>query len=169
MIPAIIVGQQKGQRNLVPDEVAGKWGYADDSGNLVIAASFDQAETFSEGLGAIAVRIGPKPGDALIEQLTAPPIDRQFKWGFIDETGRIAVPPQYSGAGNFSEGMARVQIGEAFDGKWGYINASGEMVIEPQFYHAEDFKNGRAIVWKGKVESRFKRKHASVVEIRFKG
>lgn len=166
MIP--MVAQQNGQRALVPVQVGEKWGYADNSGRIAIAPSFDEAERFSEGLAAVGVRSGPKPGDQLIDKLLAPPNERLFKWGFIDESGQIAVAPQYANSGSFSEGLARVKVGEDFTGKWGYINSKGEMLIEPQFYYSEDFKNGRAAVWIGKAKVVWGRKHVTVIESKFR-
>jgi hypothetical protein len=164
-----MVAQQNGQRTLVPVQVGEKWGYADNTGRILIAPSFDEAQRFSEGLAAVAIRIGPKPGDQLVDQLLAPPNEQQFKWGFINESGQLAVTPQYANVGSFSEGLARVKVGEGFIGKWGYINSKGEVLIEPQYYYAEEFKNGRAAVWIGKAKAVWGRKHVSVIEIKFHG
>ncbi|HAA30777.1 MAG TPA: hypothetical protein DCE56_27640, partial [Cyanobacteria bacterium UBA8553] len=56
---------------------------------------------------------------------------RKF-WGFIDLSGRLAIPLKYDSAGGFSECLADVKIGS----KWGFINTSGQMVIQPQFIDA---------------------------------
>jgi hypothetical protein len=169
MIPVIMFSRPMGQRHLVPVQVGEKWGYADNTGNLVIAPSFDEAESFSEGLAAIALRIGPKPADEQPESPLGLLVHNKFKWGFIDEKGQIVVPPQYASVGVFAEGLARVRVGEGFGAKWGYINTTGQMVIMLQFYHAEDFKDGRAAAWRGKVKQKWGRKHASVIELEFHG
>ena len=66
------------------------------------------------------------------------------KWGFIDKTGKLVIPPQFEKAGGFSEGLAPVQRGE----KWGFIDRTGKMVIEPQFGwpSQEPFTEGLAAV-----------------------
>ncbi|PSO65063.1 MAG: hypothetical protein BRC36_04695 [Cyanobacteria bacterium QH_2_48_84] len=49
--------------------------------------------------------------------------------GYIDKTGEIVINRQFDYAGEFSEGLAMVKVGD----KWGYIDKTGEMVINPQF------------------------------------
>ena len=48
-------------------------------------------------------------------------------------------------AGDFSEGLAPVEIG----GFVGYINRKGDTVIEARFTYAEGFRDGRALVMDG--------------------
>ena len=48
-------------------------------------------------------------------------VDKDGKWGFIDETGQIVIEPVYEGVAPFSEGLAAVRL----DGKFGYINKAG--------------------------------------------
>ena len=57
------------------------------------------------------------------------------KWGYINQRGEVVIKPQFGDVGDFSEGLAVVQIGD----KWGYINQAGEIVIKPQFGDAGSF------------------------------
>jgi hypothetical protein len=57
------------------------------------------------------------------------PLFRYGEWGYIDESGKYAIQPQFEFAQPFSEGLALVRVG----GKWGYINEKGLFVITPQF------------------------------------
>ncbi|MFN7853799.1 MAG: WG repeat-containing protein [Dolichospermum sp.] len=70
------------------------------------------------------------------------PIKIGDKYGYIDQTGRVVIQPQFEEADNFSEGIASVMIDE----KWGYIGKSGQFVIPPQFDCAWDFSEGLAMV-----------------------
>jgi len=70
-------------------------------------------------------------------------------WGFIDPTGKMVIPPQFSMVlaslkGSFSEGLAAVQPKE--NGLWGFIDPTGKMVIPPQFNDASYFSGGLAPV-----------------------
>jgi hypothetical protein len=84
------------------------------------------------------------------------------KWGFIDKTGQMVIPPHFDGGADdalasladgprFSEGLAAVLI----DGKLGFIDKSGQMVIQPQFAKPSLFDKpcyfvgGLALVWAG--------------------
>jgi len=147
--------------------LGGKWGYIDKMSNIVILPIFDYIEHFSEERAI--VEIGSKYG--LIDKTGKYVIEPKFdfiwdplegislvesgdKWGYIEtKSGRVIVEQKYDGAGNFSEGLARVCIGckrtDAFDfegGKWGYIDKMGKMVIEMNYDDASDFSEGLARV-----------------------
>ncbi len=68
------------------------------------------------------------------------------KWGYMERTGRVVIPPQFDDEGDFFGGFAKV----AADGHWGYINEAGRFVIPRQFEHAGDFKEGLAPVQSGR-------------------
>jgi hypothetical protein len=65
--------------------------------------------------------------------------------GYIDHSGRIAIPMKYTCASDFSESMSAVQVGE----KWGYVDTHGKLVIPAQYDHASPFSEGLALVEKG--------------------
>ena len=76
----------------------GKSGSIDKSGKVVIEPSyqkkgksrqFNRIYPFSEGLAQV---------------------EKNDKYGFIDKSGKVVIEPQFDGAGNFSEGFARVAI-----------------------------------------------------------
>lgn len=93
------------------------------------------------------------------------PAVKDGKYGFIDLTGSFVIPPIFTAARHFSEGMAAVSIGgRAFiessthegDGavqyissekdKWGYIDRTGDIKISPQFGAADAFSEALALV-----------------------
>lgn len=67
---------------------------------------------------------------------------RRFKagnrWGFVDESGKPIIKPQFDFARNFSEGLAAVKQGDL----WGYIDRTGKFIIPPQFLDAKTFTQG---------------------------
>ena len=69
--------------------------------------------------------------------------DESGKYGFIDTTGKVAVPFQYHWVSNFSEGLAAV---EDESGKWGYIDTTGKTVIPFQNHYMYRFSDGMAWV-----------------------
>lgn len=95
-----------------------KYGFANEQGKIVIAAIFDEAYNFQNGL-------------ALVKQ--------NGKYGYLDPTGRTIVAPIYDDAWGFNNDMAKVSVG----GKIGFINKQGELVIKPTFDDSKDwFESG---------------------------
>ena len=120
---------------LFPVHKAGKGGFINKSGEVVIPLHFDTVGEFSDGL-ARAECAG--------------------KWGFINSSGEWVVRPRFSWAQDFSEGLARVQVdGEAltYNSRWAFIDKSGAVVIQPfveelpsSVSEGDDFHDGLAVV-----------------------
>jgi len=113
----------------------GQWGFIDETGKYVIEAKFVMVKPFSEGLAAVVFKQTENAYHTV---------------GYIDHSGRVVIPPQFSGDGGvgergFSEGLAAVKVYKDRD-RWGYIDKSGKFVIEPQFAAAGPFSEGRAMV-----------------------
>ena len=128
------------KEGLAQVKIDGKMGYIDKSGTMVIEPRFedDQFQSdpdekpvfigeFVEGLAAVRHALG-------LEQVAG--------WGFIDTTGRFVIPPVYTDAFMFSEGLARVMD----EGQWGYVDPSGELVIAAKYSEASEFEEGLALV-----------------------
>lgn len=73
---------------------------------------------------------------------------KNYKKGFIDNTGKIIIKPKFDEAGlisqGFSDGLARVAIGK----KICYINRKGKtkFFLDPKFHSAAKFSEGLAAV-----------------------
>jgi len=139
------------------------WGYISSDGNYVINPQYKRATVFSDGLAWVVTGEGHPTAidragkvifsladaqevrlfqDGLAAYSTVVDEGREY-WGFVNKKGEVAIPPQFSGVGNFSSGMGSVRDTL---GRWGYIDKSGELVIEYQFDYAYDFDNDRAVV-----------------------
>jgi len=107
------------------------FGYINKQGELIGGYQWETHGRFWDGLGAVR---------------------KNEKWGYIDKTGKIAIPLQYLEVYDFHEGIAAVKPegSETF----GFINKKGEMIIPPQFSNLFYFgkqkiagvKNGKTIV-----------------------
>ena len=73
----------------------GTWGYMDCNGNVIIAAQYDGAMKFSEGIAAVK---------------------RDDKWGFINKEGNVVVSCEYDEVdSSFKDGIGKlVRNGEIF-------------------------------------------------------
>lgn len=70
-------------------------------------------------------------------------ISKRNKWGYIDNTGKVVIKPEFKYAGDFVEGLAPVKFR---NNKWGYIDETGKTVIEGKYLSATTFSEGFAIV-----------------------
>jgi hypothetical protein len=102
------------------------------------------------------------PGSALTNRATAFTNDSTFEnwiisYGFIDQSGAIAIPPNtnwlpnlHLEARHFVEGLEPMQMrwtpGMTNGFKWGYVDGKGKFAIEPQFSYAQPFSEGLAAV-----------------------
>jgi hypothetical protein len=138
---------------LYPVLVKGKTGFINNAGKLVIPAQFDpgifwiggsdgKAATFSDGMARIMLKFGNSP-------TTSYPI---YRYGYIDATGKVSIPPQYEEAEDFSEGLAAVKVSTWREGyrttkdRYGYIDKTGQMVLPAKYYSAGSFSEGLANV-----------------------
>ena len=113
--------EKAARKELVLVSLNGKYGFADENGNIVITLKYDYAKDFSVGLALVKLN---------------------GKWGYIDKNGNEVTSLKYDYAKDFSEGLARVKL----NGKWGYIDKSGNEVIPLKYDFAEDFSEGLAHV-----------------------
>ena len=68
--------------------------------------------------------------------------DEHGKFGYIDETGRVVIKPQFDHGYPFTEGLAAVSTGK----KWGFIDATGKVIVPLQYFAAALFSDGVAAV-----------------------
>ncbi|WP_294673710.1 WG repeat-containing protein [uncultured Fluviicola sp.] len=65
------------------------------------------------------------------------------KFGYIDQTGKVIIPPVFLNAGEFSDGLAAVRV----NGRYGYIDIQGKFIIPAAFDYADAFNFGFASVY----------------------
>jgi tetratricopeptide (TPR) repeat protein len=79
-------------------------------------------------------------------------VKKDRKFGYLDNTGQLAIPLQYDSAGKFSEGLAPVTVGAKWrgdvllGGKDGYIDTTGKLVLPAEYDIAREFSEGLAAV-----------------------
>ena len=90
-------------------------------------ARYDYKDYYADGMARVE-RYDSKIGDN--------------KYGFVDRTNVLVIPPKFDYASWFSEGLAAV----ALNGKYGFINQTGTWIIPPQYDDADWFSEGLAAV-----------------------
>jgi len=88
---------------LHPVKLGSQWGYVDPEGRFRYGPAADTAELYSEGraLVAVAVRHGISsfPNGLSFRS-------KEYRYGWIDESGRVLIPTEFTLGGPFSEGLA---------------------------------------------------------------
>ena len=87
----------------------GKFGFIDSSGNVVIAAKFENALDFSEDLAAVRI---------------------DGRYGFVNLNGDVVVDPVYDYATEYKEGLALVYV----DGKPFFIDKTGTVAFSVSYH-----------------------------------
>ena len=119
-----LFGSKKDENNLFDDDRLvfcedGKYGYIDSSGKIVIEASFDSADDFSNGLASV---------------------ESDGKWGYIDTEGKVIIDYQFDSAGTFSKyGFAVV----CSEDKNGVINTKGDFILDMDYDRAYQVAENR--------------------------
>lgn len=151
-----------------PHDANFKYGFIDESGEIVVDLKYDEVEQFSEGLAAVRInntwgyidrngqtaisfRFAHASGFhcglarvcAFKDSAANVSTTSKYECGFVDKTGKIVIKARDLAFSDFAEGLA---VARAADGKFGYIDTEGQMVIPPTFYSAGNFSEGLAEV-----------------------
>jgi hypothetical protein len=144
-------------------EVRGRTSYIDKTGKAVIEnPRFERASSFKDGMAFVQIENSKglsyidKTGRIVIEPLSTYEephlfseglvpaiIGERREFGYVNKKGETVIRPQFKEAGDFSDGLAAVQIQE---GTFGYIDKAGKFVIPPRFDGAKKFSEGFAPV-----------------------
>ena len=147
-------------------EINNKYGFIDKTGRMVIEPQYDFALAFTEGVSPVSIddyfQIIDKNGAVVTELddsftdiecfsngLAAAEValsEDEWKYGFIDRTGKVVVKPQFDFAYAFEDGRALVTLTDG--GKSGFIDTTGQFILKPQYDEAEPFADDLAPVKK---------------------
>jgi hypothetical protein len=160
------IGSYKQGRVIYADDVEGKYsyGYLDLLGREVISAKFQNAYEFQNGKAIVGLsenkvaQIGLNGqilntynyafvGDQGEGLLPFKNVDSQL-YGYIDESGKVVIKPQFTNALSFSGGVAVVNAGENYTNKYGLIDKSGNYLIKPLYNTINLLGEERAAVGK---------------------
>ena len=136
----------EGRRAFV--DVAGKWGYLNESEEIVIEPQWSNVSDFYEGRAVVQVDNYYGVIDEVGQTIVPTEYDdlswdgsqyvygeKEFYWGVIDRMGAEVVAFEWDWIGEFSQGLLLVQR----DGKFGYLNSKGELALDIQYDDATSF------------------------------
>jgi hypothetical protein len=90
-------------------------------------------------------------------------IQKDGKYGFIDERGRLRIANRYEDVQKFSNGLAAVKI----RGKWGFVDEHEALAIQPVYDHVSPFQNGYAVVRQSNLSGVIDRSGKIVLPLRY--
>ena len=134
----------------------GAWRYIDKSGQFISDLKFDKAMDFRDGMAAFQIfwKCGLKDSAGrIVLPAEYDKFDTKFiagmakvksrgRWGFINDFGKLVLPPVYEEVRDFVQGRAAVKAGT----KWAFVDTSGKFTVKPQFGRVLDFSEGLAAV-----------------------
>ncbi len=126
----------------------GKWGFINPDGIFIIKPQYDFCSGFKEGLSKVVITEGNtrktgfinKEGETFFRSFLngnagnfsegLAVFEKDGLYGYIDTNGNICINPQYTYAGEFSEGLAVVVDENCM---YGYIDRNGQVKIQAQY------------------------------------
>jgi len=106
--------------------MAGKWGYIDASGKVIVEPCYGTVRYVNDGVAWVNAG-GSKQYMVM---------HAGGKWGIIDARGTVLVEPRFRlwNLNDFSCGVAWVQavVNDARKASWGIVNAAGEYILPPE-------------------------------------
>ena len=103
----------------------GKWGYINNSGDVIVQPKYDSCEVFKYGYGRVK-----KAG----------------KWGIVDKSGTEIIEPKYE---NILPGENGLFI--FFDKYWGVMDKTGKILIQQTYLTMNPYEKDRAMARQGKI------------------
>ncbi|MCI8478247.1 MAG: WG repeat-containing protein, partial [Oscillospiraceae bacterium] len=97
----------------------GKWGFINQSGQLVVPTIYDSAMPFSEGLACVS---------------------QGSKGGYIDKSGNVVIPLVYDSADSFYGGVAVVGTGTYPNHKEGIIDKTGRLIVPIEYDYIYNYE-----------------------------
>ncbi|MEH7255541.1 WG repeat-containing protein [Neobacillus niacini] len=121
------------------------YGYLNRRGNIVIPLSYELASDFKDGIAIVK----NKEGSYALIDLTGKIVNsyhyemvddyregmlsfrksNQEKWGYMDESGKMVIEPQFTETQSFIEGKAIVNV----ENNYGLIDKQGKFIIKPKY------------------------------------
>lgn len=124
---------------IIPIRSDNKYGFIDFSGKIVITPQYDSIyPKIKLDSDDYSYDLQPKTGE---EGNYLIPVKLNEKWGFIDNTGKTIINPQFESLTYFHNGVAMVTL----DGKFGFINTDGKYTTNPILDYVEfsyNYKSG---------------------------
>lgn len=145
------------------EEIAGVWGYINESGEEVIAPQYIYANDFKDGIAIVCKGKWTRDKKWDNEYNTGKYWTEEELWGAIDQSGKEVIPCKFDEIKNFQGTMEvfMAHYGGWENGRWGVIDRCGNWVVEPIFEDiGYEYKDGLFVFqtknkWSGPDDASF--------------
>lgn len=142
------------------------YGYLNRRGNEVIPLSYESASDFQDGKALVKLKEGSYalidltgkvlnsysyPVDDYGEGMLAFRKSNDGKWGYMDESGKVLIEPQFIGTQPFVEEKAIVNIE---NNQYGLIDRQGKFIIKPNYNSLLNLEENRYALGKAQDPER---------------
>ena len=100
--------------------IGSKYGFIDRTGKIIVQPQFDKMSSFRQGVSRVVLGsndlyidhsgrvVEPEDVPHIVRDMTK--VELGGKWGFADRFGNLAIEPKFDSVGQFSEGLAVVEM-----------------------------------------------------------
>ncbi|WHY01649.1 WG repeat-containing protein [Neobacillus sp. DY30] len=143
------------------------YGYLNKRGNEVIPLSFESASDFQDGKALVKMKEGSYAlidlTGKVLSSYSHPFVDdygegllafrknNHGKWGYMDETGKVLIEPQFTGTQPFVEEKAIVEVEH---NHYGLIDRQGKFIIKPNYNRLLNLEENRYALGKAQDPGR---------------
>lgn len=125
----------------VVETKSGEWSFIDKTGNFIIQEKYKSVGPFFSGVALVQKQEGytfiDKSGRQITNEIfeqagsffdmgSLAPVKKNGKWGFINKSGQIVIPPRFDLAYRFNEGRAFAQE----NGRWHLVDLNGNDIAK---------------------------------------
>lgn len=126
------------------EDLAGTWGYIDESGKEIIEPQYIYAESFEKGMAIVCKGKWENKKWPHKDHYCEGYWSEEEKWGAIDKQGKEVIPFIFDEIThfNYNDDVLKVHYGGWKDGKFGIIDRKGNWIVKPIFdYIGYEYEN----------------------------
>ena len=139
------------------EDIAGIWGYIDETGKEIIAPQYIYANDFKNGIAVVCKGKWENKNWLHRGKYHAGCWSKEEKWGAIDKSGKEAIPFIFDELEQYDEEgkIYKAHYGGYPDGKYGLIDCKGNWIVKPIFgYISYSYEHGMLVFSENELDEK---------------